>query len=206
MNEKITKIHQILCELYPSECSLEFNGEPYKLLVMTRLSAQCTDARVNSVCKKLFSEFPTIEALADAPIEDIEHIVLPCGVYRMKSRNIKDACRELLDKHGGVVPSSIEELIKLPGVGRKTANLIVSEIYGLPGVVADTHCIRLSNRLGIADSKNPSVVETELKAQLDPEIQADFCHRLVFHGRAVCKARSPKCGDCLLFDWCDRNI
>lgn len=203
MDEKITRINNILTRLYPAECSLEFAGEGWRLLVMTRLSAQCTDARVNKVCEVLFAEFPTLEALAGAPIEEIERIVYPCGFYRTKARNIKDTCGILVEKYGGRIPDTMEELLELPGVGRKTANLVLAEVYGYAGVVTDTHCIRLSNRLGLSASRNPAVVEKDLRARLDPAISSDFCHRLVFHGRAVCTARKPNCGECELRGECE---
>lgn len=205
--EKIAQgaaIVELLKERYPTaECALEYDGAPWKLLVMGRLSAQCTDARVNVVCEELFRVFPTLEALADAPLARIEEIVRPCGLYRTKAANIKDACMMLRDEHGGVLPSDMDELLRFPGVGRKIANLLRGDIYHLPAVVADTHCIRITARLGLTDgTKDPYKVEMQLKKVLPPEESNDFCHRLVLFGRDVCSARAPKCETCPLRDFC----
>ena len=195
-----------LKKIYPdATCALEWGGsDSWKLLVMGRLSAQCTDARVNIVCRELFSEFPTIDALAYAPLERIEEIVRPCGLYRVKASDIKSSCRMLIDDFGGIVPDSMDELLKLPGVGRKTANLILGDVFGREGYVCDTHCMRITGLLGITDgSKDPLKVEKQLRAILPPEESSDFCHRIVLHGRAVCTARKPQCGNCRLANWCD---
>lgn len=194
-----------LKELYPSaECALEYKGEPWRLLVMGRLSAQCTDARVNVVCRELFDVCPTPEALAAAPIEDIERIVRPCGLYRTKAQNIKDACALLVDVYGGVLPDDMDTLLTFPGVGRKIANLLLGDIYHRPAIVADTHCIRISGRLGLVPSgcKDPTKVELALVPIIAPDEQSDFCHRIVWFGREVCTARAPKCDECPLRDLC----
>ena len=191
--------------LYPSaECALEYMGEPWRLLVMGRLSAQCTDARVNIVCRELFKVYPTPDALAAAPIEDIERIVRPCGLYRTKAQNIKDACALLVEEYGGVLPDNMDALLTFPGVGRKIANLLLGDIYHRPAIVADTHCIRISGRLGLVPSgcKDPTKVEHALVPIIAPDEQSDFCHRIVWFGREVCTARSPKCDACPLRDLC----
>ena len=197
---------EILKGVYPdAACALEWGGEEgWKLLVMGRLSAQCTDARVNIVCRELFSEFPTLESLADAPIEDIERIVRPCGLYRMKAKEIKAACRMLIDDFGGVIPNNMDDLLLLPGVGRKIANLLLGDLYKKPAVVADTHCIRICGRLGFYPEslKDPVKVEKIMSGYLAPSEQSDFCHRIVQFGRDVCIARSPKCAECAMRDIC----
>lgn len=197
---------ELLREIYPeATCALEWGGEEaWRLLVMGRLSAQCTDARVNIVCRELFCEFPTLESLADARIEDIERIVRPCGLYRTKAKEIKAASRMLLDDFGGVVPDNMDDLLKLPGVGRKIANLLLGDIYKRPAVVADTHCIRICGRLGFYPEslKDPVKVEKIMAECIEPCEQSDFCHRIVQFGRDTCIARSPKCGECHLSDIC----
>ncbi len=197
----------LLKNKYPvAYCSLR-HGQEYRLLVSVRLAAQCTDARVNIVCDELFEKYPTLQSLADAPLSEIERIVKPCGVYKMKAKNIKDAMNMLLEKHGGRVPDTMEELLLLPGVGRKSANLVLGDIYNLPGaVVADTHCIRISNRLGLCSGKDPAKVEAQLRPLLPPEESNDFCHRLVLFGREICCARSPKCGICPLSGICEKKM
>ena len=192
-------------EIYPQAvCALEFGGEPWRLMVMGRLSAQCTDARVNIVCGELFEVYPTLDALADAPLEDIERIIRPCGLFRTKAESIKGACIMLRDEYGGVLPDTMEELLKFPGVGRKIANLLLGDIYGKPAIVADTHCIRICGRLGFypESEKDPKRVEFALAKITAPEKQSDFCHRIVNFGRDVCTARSPKCAECPLSDLC----
>ncbi len=194
--------------IYPqSLCALEYGDEPWRLLVMGRLSAQCTDARVNIVCKTLFEKYPTCRALADAPLGAIEDIVRPCGLFRTKAQSIKEACGMLCDRYGGVLPRTMEELLEFPGVGRKIANLLLGDIYHLPAVVADTHCIRICGRLGFYSEglKDPHRVELILAEIIEPEKQSDFCHRIVQFGRDVCTARSPKCGSCPLSHICDHN-
>lgn len=187
---------------YPDAvCSLE-SKDPLQLLVATVLSAQCTDARVNMVTPELFAKYRSALDYAEARQEDIEEIVRSCGFYHAKARNIIGLGRVLADEFDGKVPGTIEELVRLPGVGRKTANLICGDIYGLPAVVADTHLIRISNLLGLVDTKDPYKVEMQLKALLPPEESNAFCHRCVHHGRAVCVARKPKCGECRMNSFC----
>lgn len=191
-------------EEYPlAECTLDYN-KAYELLFSVRLAAQCTDARVNMVTPALFERFPTLESFAQAQPEEVEPYIHSCGFYRAKARDIVGAARMLIDDFGGRVPDTMEQLLKLPGVGRKTANLILGDVYNVPGsTVVDTHCIRLSNRLGLVDDlKDPVKIEAELRKQLPPEKSSDFCHRLVLHGRAVCTARSPRCEECCLRGYC----
>lgn len=193
---------QILEKRYPeAECALRYEGDPWRLLVMGRLSAQCTDARVNIVCEELFRRFPDARSMADAPLDQIEKLVFSCGVYKVKAKNIKDFSAIICDRFGGRVPDTMEELLTLPGVGRKIANLILGDIYGKPAVVADTHCIRISGRLGLCESKTPEKVEKALAALVPPEAQSDFCHRLVMFGREVCDAKKPKCAECPFRDF-----
>ncbi|MCL2035334.1 MAG: endonuclease III [Oscillospiraceae bacterium] len=190
---------------YPDAiCSLDY-GKPYELLISVRLAAQCTDARVNIVTQKLFGKYPTLESFAFAAVADITEIVRPCGLGNSKARDIVAMCSRLMDEYAGVVPDTIEELLKLPGVGRKTANLIVGDVYKKPAVVCDTHCIRITNLMGLSDSKNPAIVEKQLREVLPPNKSNDFCHRLVLHGRAVCKARNPQCASCAAKEYCDYN-
>lgn len=190
---------------YPeAACALHWEGEPWRLLVMGRLSAQCTDARVNVVCEDLFARFPTLEAMADAPLGEIEESIRSCGLFRGKAKNIKDACIMLRDEYGGELPSAMEDLLRLPGVGRKIANLLRGDIFGLPAIVADTHCIRICGRLGFYDEsiKDPVKVEKILVGIIPPEKQSDFCHRIVQFGRDVCTARAPQCAACELRGVC----
>lgn len=204
--ERMAAIVSILEECYPQAvCALEFDGEPWKLMVMGRLSAQCTDARVNIVSRELFSRFPTLSDLADAPLGEIEEIIRPCGLFRTKAESIKAACAMLRDDFGGVLPQTMEELLALPGVGRKIANLLLGDIYKKPAIVADTHCIRICGRLGFypEDMKDPYKTELILSAVTQPEKQSDFCHRIVTFGREICSARSPKCGECPLSGHCE---
>ena len=190
---------------YPDvSCSLDYD-QAWKLLVSVRLAAQCTDARVNVVVQDLYAQYPDVDALADADVADIERIVKPCGLGHSKARDISACMKMLRDVYGGKVPGDFDALMKLPGVGRKTANLILGDVYHTPGVVvADTHCIRISGLLGLTDgTKDPGKVEQQLRAILPPEESNDFCHRLVLHGRAVCIARRPQCQSCVLRPWCD---
>lgn len=188
---------QTLKKRYPQAvCALQYNGDPWRLLVMARLSAQCTDARVNAVSVPLFARFPTCADMAEAPLDELEALVFSCGVYREKAKNLRDCSAMLQAQYGGRVPDTMEALLALPGVGRKIANLMLGDVFGKPAVVADTHCIRISNRLGLVDSKEPEQVERQLRALLPPEESSDFCHRIVLFGREVCTARSPRCADC----------
>ena len=200
---KAAAIVTALEKQYPEAgCSLEYK-EPCRLLIAVRLAAQCTDARVNLVTPVLFEKYPTLEALAAAKVSDIADIVKPCGLGNTKARDIVAMSEMLIAKYESVVPDTMEELLKLPGVGRKTANLIIGDVYGKPAVVCDTHCIRITGLMGLSDSKNPAQVEKQLREILPPDKSNDFCHRLVFHGRAVCKARNPNCGMCNVSDLCD---
>ena len=202
--KQVLEIVRRLEEEYPlAECTLDFKKD-YELLFSVRLAAQCTDARVNMITPALFERFPTLQSFADAEPEDVEPYVRSCGFYRAKARDIVASARMLVDNYGGRVPDTMEELLKLPGVGRKTANLILGDVYNVPGsTVVDTHCIRISNRLGLVDDiKDPVKIETELRRQLPPEKSSDFCHRIVLHGRAVCTARRPDCAVCCLKTVC----
>lgn len=203
--ERMARIVARLEEIYPeARCALEFDGEPWKLLIMGRLSAQCTDARVNIVSRELFRVLPTLDAVADAPVEQIEEIIRPCGLFRTKAQSIKEACTMLRDEYGGVLPDTMEELLRLSGVGRKIANLLLGDIYGKPAIVADTHCIRICGRLGFYPQtlKDAHKVEKILVEIVEPEKQSDFCHRIVNFGRDVCSARSPRCEGCPLYELC----
>ena len=204
MEEKVANIIELLKESYPDPmCALHYEKD-YHLMIAVRLSAQCTDERVNQVTPALFARFPTLEDLANADISEVETYIHSCGFYRHKARDIVLASQMLLEQHGGKVPDTMEELLKLPGVGRKTANLLLGDLYGVAGsVVCDTHCIRITNKLGLAKGKEPEKVEQQLRAILPPEESSDFCHRIVLHGRAVCNARKPQCERCTLAPWCD---
>ena len=183
--------------LYPdAACALEYGGDPWRLLVMGRLSAQCTDARVNIVCRDLFSKYPDVYAMAEAEYADVEKLVFSCGVYKVKAANIVDFSKIIVEKFGGKVPDNMDDLLTLPGVGRKIANLILGDIFGKPAIVADTHCIRISNRWELCESQDPKKVEFALAKLVPGAEQSDFCHRLVLFGRDICPARSPKCGEC----------
>ena len=203
MEEKVSAIIDILKTLYPDPvCALHYTKD-YELMIAVRLSAQCTDARVNLITPALFAAYPTLEAMAGAPIEHIEELVHSCGFYKHKARDIVLACQMLLTQFDGKVPGTMEQLLSLPGVGRKTANLLLGDLYKEPGsVVCDTHCIRICGRLGLSQGKEPEKVERQLRAILPPEESSDFCHRIVLFGREVCTARSPKCGQCPLSMWC----
>ena len=194
-----------LKSLYPdSICSLDY-PKPYELLFAVRLAAQCTDERVNKVTPALFARFPTLEALAEADVTEVETYIHSTGFFRAKARDIVAASQMMLREFDGKVPDNMDDLLRLPGVGRKTANLILGDVYNTPGVVvADTHCIRISGKLGLTDgTKDPAKVEQQLRAILPPEESNNFCHRLVLHGRAVCMARKPDCASCTLRPWCD---
>lgn len=204
MEEKVASIIKALKEAYPDPmCALHYRQD-YQLMIAVRLSAQCTDERVNLVTPALFERFPTLDAFAEADIAEVEQYVHSCGFYKHKARDIVLACQMLRDEYGGKVPGTMEELLRLPGVGRKTANLLLGDLYRVPGsVVCDTHCIRISNLLGLARGKEPEKVERQLRDILPPEESSDFCHRIVLHGRAVCVARKPQCANCTLAPWCD---
>lgn len=203
--EKVRFIVEELKQLYPeSICSLNY-PKPYELLFAVRLSAQCTDERVNKVTPALFERFPTLESLAQADVSEVETYIHSTGFFRAKARDIVASSQMLLDEFDGRVPDNMDDLLRLPGVGRKTANLILGDVYNTPGVVvADTHCIRISGKLGLTDgTKDPAKVEQQLRAVLPPEESNDFCHRIVLHGRAVCTARNPDCQNCTLRICCD---
>ena len=188
--------------VYPEAiCSLTYTSA-WQLLVATRLSAQCTDARVNLVTPALFARYPTMQEMAEADVEEVGRLIYSCGFYKTKSKDLVEMSRILCEQYGGLIPDTVEELIKLPGVGRKTANLVVGDIYGKPAVVTDTHCIRITNRLGLVDTDVPVKVEMQLRAILPPAESNDYCHRLVLFGRDTCTARSPKCDACSLADIC----
>lgn len=196
-------VRRLLAEYPEAECTLDWRKD-YELLFSVRLAAQCTDERVNKITPALFARFPTLEAFAEAEVEEVEEYVHSCGFYHGKARDIVECAKLLIERHGGRVPSTMEELTALPGVGRKTANLILGDVFGVPGsTVVDTHCIRLSNRLGLVDGlKDPVKIEMELRKLLPPEASSRFCHCLVLHGRAVCDARKPNCGRCCLRELC----
>ncbi len=190
---------------YPDAlCSLEYT-DPLQLLIATRLAAQCTDARVNQVTPALFDRFPNLEAFCQGTEEEVGELIHSCGFFRAKARDILGACRRIRDQFGGQVPDNMEDLLSLPGVGRKTANLLLGDVFHKPAVVTDTHCIRISGRLGLTASKAPEKVEKDLRALLPPEESNDFCHRLVLHGRAVCIARKARCESCRMAAFCEKN-
>ena len=203
VKEKVSAIIQLLKDRYPvAPCALHYSKD-YELMIAVRLSAQCTDARVNLVTPALFAAYPTLEDFASANIADVENYIHSCGFFRQKAKDIVLACQMLLERHGGRVPDTMEQLLKLPGVGRKTANLLLGDLYGVPGsVVCDTHCIRICGRLGLSKGKEPEKVESQLRKILPAEESSDFCHRIVLFGREVCTARSPKCGECSLSPFC----
>ena len=203
MKQKVRAILDILREKYPdAPCALHY-GKDYELMIAVRLSAQCTDARVNLVTPALFAAYPTLEAMAKAEIADVETYVHSCGFYKHKARDIVLACQMLLSDYDGKVPGTMEQLLKLPGVGRKTANLLLGDLYGQPGsVVCDTHCIRICGKLGLSQGTDPEKVERQLRAVLPAEESSDFCHRIVLFGREVCTARNPRCHDCPLRPYC----
>ena len=203
MEEKVQSIIHILEARYPeSMCALHYEKD-YELMIAVRLSAQCTDARVNLVTPALFAAYPTLEAMANADISHVEELVHSCGFYKHKARDIVLGCQMLLNDYGGKVPGTMEQLLKIPGVGRKTANLLLGDLYKTPGsVVCDTHCIRICGRLGLSRGKEPEKVEAQLRSILPPEESSDFCHRIVLFGRDCCTARNPDCGNCPLSLYC----
>lgn len=191
--------------LYPEAvCSLNAKN-PFELIVATRLSAQCTDARVNIVTPNLFKKFPTPEKMGNAKVEEVEQLIKSCGLYKTKAKDLVALGKVLCEKYNSELPNTLEELIKLPGIGRKTANLICGDVFGLPAVVADTHLIRISNRLGLVSTRDPKAVELALKKILPPEESNDFCHRIVLFGRDVCTARNPKCTECIMKEYCPKK-
>ena len=203
VSSKVTNILSALKELYPDAlCALHFDKD-YELMIAVRLSAQCTDARVNLVTPALFAKYPTLEAFAAADVGDVEEMVRSCGFYKHKARDIVLACQMLLSDYHGRVPDNMEDLLNLPGVGRKTANLLLGDIYHKEAYVCDTHCIRICGKLGLSHGKDPQKVEMQLRKVIPPEESSDFCHRIVLHGRAVCTARNPKCSQCTLAPFCD---
>ena len=203
MTEKVTDIIAILKEKYAdAPCALHYHKD-YELMIAVRLSAQCTDARVNLVTPALFAAYPTLEAMAAADIRDVENFVHSCGFYKHKARDIVLGCQMLLQDYNGKVPGTMEELLRIPGVGRKTANLLLGDLYKVPGsVVCDTHCMRICERLGLSQGRDPEKVERQLRIILPPEESSDFCHRIVLFGREICTAQRPKCGDCPLRPYC----
>ena len=205
MEEKVNAIIDILKQRYPDAlCALHYEKD-YELMIAVRLSAQCTDARVNLVTPALFAAYPTLEAMAGADIAHVEELVHSCGFYKHKARDIVLGCQMLVNDYGGRVPDTMEQLLRIPGVGRKTANLLLGDLYATPGsVVCDTHCIRICGRLGLSHGKEPEKVEQQLRKILPPEESSDFCHRIVLFGRDICTARSPKCGQCPLSPWCSQ--
>lgn len=204
----IATVVERLKQVYPSAvCALEFDNDPWKLLVMGRLSAQCTDNRVNIVCKDLFKVFPTAESMAYGELAKIEELVKPCGLFRTKAKNLQDSSKMLIEDYNGILPNTMEELLKFPGVGRKIANLLLGDIYNIPSIVADTHMIRICGRLGMycENNKDPKKVEMTMSKLVLPAEQSSLCHRVVQFGRDTCTARSPKCKDCPLNDICLHN-
>ena len=200
------EIAKLACEelekIYPDiDCTLTYE-KPYELMFAARLAAQCTDARVNVVTKTLFKKYPTLEAFADADLEELEQDVKPCGFYHTKAKSIKEMAGQLINNFGGEVPQTMEELLTLSGIGRKTANLMLGDVFGKPAIVTDTHCIRITGRLGLTDNKEPAKVEKDLIKLIPPEISSHFCHQMVQFGRDICRARSPKCGECSLSYFC----
>ena len=206
--ERLALVIERLKQVYPeAECALEYEGDPWRLLVMARLSAQCTDARVNIVSRELFDVFPTARDMMEGELSEIERIVKPCGLYRMKAKNIKDCAEIIVTKYGGRIPDNMDGLLTLPGVGRKIANLLIGDIYGGEAIVCDTHCIRICGRLGMypESEKDPTKIERILRGLMDVREGSDFCHRIVFFGRETCSARAPQCSACPLSDLCEHK-
>ena len=205
MKMKVRGIIDALNIRYPDAiCALHYKKD-YELMIAVRLSAQCTDARVNLITPALFAAYPTLEAMANAEISDVENYIHSCGFFRQKAKDIVLACQMLLTDYSGKVPGTMEDLLRLPGVGRKTANLLLGDLYQEPGsVVCDTHCMRICERLGLSKGKEPDKVEKQLRAILPPEESSDFCHRIVLFGRDICTARSPKCAECPLAIYCNQ--
>lgn len=201
-NRTLQIIEHLKREYPDAVCSLDY-ADPLQLLISTRLAAQCTDARVNLVTPTLFEKYPDAQAFANAEQSDVEEIIKSCGLYKTKARDLVATGKMLVEDFGGVVPDNMEDLLKLPGIGRKTANLVLGDVFGEPAVVCDTHCIRLTNLMGLTVGKDPYKCEMQLRELLPPEESNDFCHRTVLHGRAVCKARNPQCKICCVRDLCD---
>lgn len=200
--EKALQICRLLEHKYPDAlCSLTYSA-PHELMIAGRLSAQCTDARVNIVTKELFAKYRSIDDFANADIEDVERIVKPCGLYKTKAKSIVEMCRQINENFGGEIPQTIDELTTLSGIGRKTANLIMGDVFHKPAIVTDTHCIRICGRLGLTKNTEPVKVEKDLLKIIPPELSSDFCHRMVLFGRETCKARGEKCDDCILNELC----
>lgn len=211
MKDEFTKLEickkavKALKKEYPTvQCTLDYRY-PYQLLIAARLAAQCTDKRVNIVTKGLFSKYPSLESFADANYDELKNIIKPCGFYKIKAKDIINMCKVLIENYKSIVPQNIDELTTLPGIGRKTANLIIGDIYKRPSIIVDTHCSRITRRLGLHNSKNPIIIENVLKDLLPPKESTDFCHRLVEHGRSVCKALNPKCNVCCMGSFCAKN-
>ena len=207
--ERRSRIVEQLKEIYPdATCALQWEGEPWRLLIMGMLSAQCTDARVNLVCEELFRVYPTANALAAAPIEEIEGYIRSCGLYHTKAKNAKAACALLVEEYGGVLPDEMDDLLRFPGVGRKVANLLLGDVYHKGGIVADTHCIRICGRFGMypETQKDPLKVERTMDELVERDEQSDFCHRIVQFGRDTCSARSPQCPTCPLRELCEHGV
>lgn len=189
-------------KIYPDiDCTLTYD-KPYELMFAARLAAQCTDARVNIVTKTLFVKYPDLQSFADADINELEQIVKPCGFYHMKAKSLKEMARKIIDDFGGELPDNMDDLLTLPGIGRKTANLVMGDVYKKPAVVTDTHCIRITGRLGLTENKEPAKVEKDLLKLIPPGISSHFCHQTVQFGRDICRARSPKCSECTLNYFC----
>lgn len=203
--ERVLAVKEILDEIYPDvKCSLNYSN-PVEMLIATQLSAQCTDARVNIVCEDLFKKYKTAEDFANADYEELQNDIRSIGFYRNKAKNIIACCRRLCEEYNGVVPDTMEELLTLPGTGRKTANLVLGDIYHKPAIVADTHCMRLACRIGLTKEETPEKIEADLKKIVPDDYQLRMCHQFVNHGRLVCNARSPKCGECVLSGVCQKK-
>jgi len=201
--QRVTEIIKIFDELYPDAgCTLDYK-DPLQLLISTQLAAQCTDERVNIVTKTLFKKYTSVYDFAEADVSELENDIKSTGFYRNKARNIINCCKMIIEKFDGKVPGNMEDLLKLPGVGRKTANLVLGDIFGIPGIVVDTHANRLSNRIGLTSNSDPVKVEYDLMKVVPEKDWSKFCHQLVYHGRAVCNARKPKCSECRIIDYCD---
>lgn len=200
---RVIKIIKVFDRLYSdADCTLDYK-DPLQLLISTQLAAQCTDARVNIVTQSLYKKYKNVFDFANADLSELEQDVKSTGFYRNKARNIKEACRMIIDKFEGNIPDNMNDLLTLPGVGRKTANLVLSDIYGIPGIVIDTHAKRLSNRIGLSKNEDPTKIEFDLMEIVPKESWSKFCHQLVYHGRAVCKARKPECAKCEILEYCD---